>query len=376
MTYSKLHLSTTGLGLVLLALLACKKQESAATSASAQPSAAPVATGAKPKVPFEELVGKSKPLSVTPAAQTLGAKKIEAQLCKVEGKSFLAPSASSVIQAIEAVADRLLVADHEGVIHGFKVATAGGCTLSVDSSFGDGGTMKLPNKIEHFSKSDAGLVMASSGIFDTYALQNGKKLFDCKATGHFELDAGGKWGIVPWVNSTVEIADVSKDSCQRKDWVLKNLSDDAKREGLFKNVNTSAVIDGKIYIGGIPAKKVGNNEPRIVVIFDKAGKELGRFGNEEKSFGDDGFGWIHGITACGSNVCAVDSNFRRISVWSRDGKKHVGTVELKKLFGVSGTAAWIVDVSQAKDGALFLPAAQDREGGGVGEGLIFRVTGF
>ncbi len=96
----------------------------------------------------------------------------------------------------------------------------------------------------------------------------------------------------------------------------------------------------------------------------------------EKSFGDDGFGWIHGISACGPNVCAVDSNFRRMSVWSRDGKKHVGTLDLKKLFGVSGGAAWINDVSLAKDGALFVPVGQDREGGEVAEGLLFRVTGL
>ncbi|MBI3207262.1 MAG: hypothetical protein HYZ29_37335 [Myxococcales bacterium] len=371
---------TGSAAVLVLALLACKKEAPAAgSSASAAAGALPApsaSASAAPKASFEELVAQSKPLALSPAAQSLGAKKVEATLCKLPGAGFLAPSASSVIRAIEVVGDQLLVADHEGVLHGFKVSTAGGCQLSVDASFGDGGKLKLPNKIENLSKADSGLVMAASGIFDTYALQAGKKLFDCKATGHFQLAASGKWGIVPWVNSTVEISELGKDSCQRKDWVLQDLSDAAKRKGPFTMVNTSAVINEKIYIGGIQAEKVDGREPRIVVIFDKAGKELGRFGNTGKGFGDDSFGWVHGITACGGNVCVVDSNFRRMSVWSPDGKKFVGAIKLTALFGVPGSVAWINDVTQAKDGAIWLPAGVDREGGKVAEGHVYRVTGM
>jgi hypothetical protein len=381
MSNSKIARTLSGSAAVLfLALLACKKEAPAAgSSATASGSAAPApsaAGSAAPKASFEELVAQSKPLTLSPVAQSVGGKKLEATLCKLPGAGFLAPSASSVIRALEVVGDQLLVADHEGVLHGFKVATAGGCQLSVDASFGDGGKLKLPNKIEHLSKADSGLVMAASGIFDTYALQGGKKLYDCKATGHFALAESGKWGIVPWVNSTVEIAELSKDSCQRKDWVLQDLSDKAKRKGPFTMVNTSAVIKDKIYIGGIQAEKVDGREPRIVVIFDKAGKELGRFGSTGKDFGDDSFGWVHGISACGSNVCVVDSNFRRMSVWSADGKKFVGAVKLTTLFGVPGSVAWINDVTQAKDGAMWLPAGVDREGGKVAEGLVYRVTGI
>lgn len=375
-----MHHSTTrtlsfGLGLVLTALLACKK-ESAPSAASSAASAA-AAPGAKPaSVPFADKVKSSKPLAVSPVAQTLGSKKVEASPCKVPGDGLLAPSASSVIQALEIVGDQLLVADHEGVIHGYKVSTAGGCQLSVDTSFGVGGVLQLPRKIEHFSKTSAGVVLASSGIFETYVLENGKNRFGCKATGHFEVDPGGKWGIAPWVNSTVEIVELGADSCKPSDWVLKNLSDDAKRQGPFKNVNTSAIIGGKIFIGGIPVEKVDGREPRIVAIFDKAGKELGRFGSTDKSFGDDSFGWIHGLSACGPNVCAVDGNFRRLSVWSSDGKKFLGAVKLTTLFGLPGSVAWVNDIALAKDGALFIPAGVDRAGGGVAEGLIFRVTGL
>lgn len=363
------------IGLVLAATLACKKDEKSPAAASA--SAAAQASGAPkpPQVPFEEKVKASKPIVVSPVAQTVAGKKLEAQPCKLGDKSFLSPNASSTIQAIEIVGDQLLVADHEGLLHGFKVSTAGGCTLSVDASFGNGGVLKLPNKIEHLSKTDSGLVVAASGVFESYVLDHGKKLFDCKASGHFEVEPGGKWGIVPWVNSTVELVELSKDSCKSQEWVLKNLSDDAKRQGFFKNVNTSAVIGDKIYMGGIPAAKINDGEPRIVVIYDKAGKELGRFGSTDKSFGDDSFGWIHGISACGKNVCAVDGNFRRMSVWSTDGK-FIGAVKLATLFGLPAPVAWINDIAQAKDGAVFIPAAQERGASGVSEGLVFRVTGL
>ena len=62
----------------------------------------------------------------------MGGKKVEAVQCKLPGAGLLAPSSSSVIRAIESVGDRMLIADHDGVIHGFKVSTAAGCELSVD----------------------------------------------------------------------------------------------------------------------------------------------------------------------------------------------------------------------------------------------------
>ncbi|MEB2310654.1 MAG: hypothetical protein OZ921_00250 [Sorangiineae bacterium] len=365
------RLAVTTLGSVALAcfaLLACKKGGPApAPSASAAPSAAPVS--------FEEQVKQSAPLAFNPAPQTAAGKTVQATLCKFPGAGLLDRSASKVIQALEVVGERLLVVDAKGVLHGFKLSTTGGCTLTVDGSFGAGGTLTLERPIEHLSKADSGLVMAS-GIFGSYALEDGRRVYDCKATGDFELAASGKWGIVPWVNSTVEYVELTRSSCKSKDWALKDLSDAAKRKGPFTNVNTAAIVGDKIYLGGVLAEKVEGREPRVVIIFDKAGRELGRFGDPGKGFGDDSFGWVHGIAACGKNLCVVDSNFRRMSIWSTDGKRFIGAVKLDRLFGSPNSVVWTNDVTRAQDGALYISAGVSRTGGKVAEGHVFRVTGL
>ena len=110
-------------GLIALALLACKKEETGGAGAAA--SAAPTTSAsAAPKASFEELAAKSQPLVLTPVAQSVGGKKVEAVQCKLPGAGLLAPSSSSVIRAIESVGDRMLIADHDGVIHGFKVSSS------------------------------------------------------------------------------------------------------------------------------------------------------------------------------------------------------------------------------------------------------------
>lgn len=339
--------------------------------AEVKPAEAPVAPAADPPggAPTDA-VGKA--LSAAPVAQVVGDKTLTASWCKLPGDGLIGKSASSVLRALEVVGDRLYVVDGDGAIHGYVLATANGCELTVDSAFGEGGTLKLPRKVEHLSKSDAGTLFAG-GIFETYALKDGKQAYACKATGHFAVDPGGSWAIVPWINSTVEIAELSDSGCTPSDWVLRDLSKDDVRVGPYKSVMASAIIDGKIYLGAVPAEKLDGGETRVIAITDKAGKELGRFGPATSD--EARFGWVNGISACGANVCVVDGNYRRMTMWTRDGK-YLGFVNLLALFGLAGSVAWNNDIATGPDGAVYLPAAQTREGVKVAEALIFRVTGF
>ncbi len=356
------------------------KEEAKAEEAKAPDVARPEENkpaGAPKKLTWEEKLAASTPLAANPGQKPLGDKTLSAELCKTPGEGFLADSASRAIQALEVLGDKLVVADKDGVLHGFVVGTEGGCTLSVDTTFGEGGKLSLGKKVTSLSKSDDGTLFASTGMFETFAVKDGKVLYACKASGHMEVHASGKWAIVPWVNATVEIAELSESGCTPSDWVLKDLSKNDTRQGPFENINTSAVIGDEIYLGAITAEEIEGRKPRLIAVYDKAGKELRRFGSTAKTFGDDSFGWVHGISACGGDkVCAVDGNFRRMSVWDKEGK-FVGAVKLMELFGLAGGSAWHNDIALAKDGALFIPAAQTREGEGrVGEGLIFRVTGL
>lgn len=370
--------SSTFAACAIVACVACDTggdvPQGAAPSVIPPAASAPPVAPAKaraPKLSFEEMVSKSQPLSPKPEAQQDGPKKLTAERCTLEGRTFLGKSTMDVFKAIEVVGDRLLLVDHHGTISGFKIDTKGGCSLRLDESFGEAGMLKLPEKVEHLSRTSAGRVFASNGIFAAYAIKDGKQEFKCDTKGHVEIHSGGKWGIAPWVNATVRLVKVEPDKCSSEDWVLKELNDDQKREGPFSNVNSSAVAGDLVLIGGVLAKSEDPKQSRVVIGYDKAGKQKIRFGGELSA--KDGFGWVHAIEPCPTGICVLDSNLRRVSIWTRAGK-HVATVELGKLFDLA--YPWLPDFTVAKDGSAWFAAAQTRGSSGVAEGLVYRVRGL
>jgi hypothetical protein len=358
--------------ILALAGVACDRSENAppATGPSVvvAPASAPRTIPIAPKPPkatFEQMVAASRPLEPSPAAQTAGAKKLEAERCKLEGREFLGKSALEVFKAVEVSADRLIVVDQQGALHGFSIDTKKGCTLTLDEAFGVAGTLKLPEKIESLSRDGSGRLFASNGIFGAHAVKDGKHEFKCDTKGHVEVHDSGKWGIAPWVNSNVRLVQIDAGACKSEDWVLTDLNDDEKRQGPFANVNSSAVIGDLVLIGGVLSKKDDPSQPRVVIGFTKAGKEKLRF--------SDGFGWVNAIEPCTSGICVLDANLRRLSLWTRAGK-HIASVELAQLLGLA--EPWVADFTVAKDKTAWLVAAQARDKSAVAEGLVYRVRGL
>ncbi len=319
----------------------------------------------------EEAPAAAAPLAPTPAAQDLAGTKITAEVCAPDGVEFLADSASSVFRGVAAVGDRVFVADSEGLLRALSVG--GGCSLSPVAGFGTDGALKLEQEVKHLSKDASGKIAASNGIFEGFLVDASGAATTCDAKGYLELHSSGTWGIGPWVNSTVQMVEIANGACTGSDWVLQNLSDDAKRKGPFSSVNASTIIGDQILIGGSLAKTVDPDGMRTIGVYNKAGKELRRFGGSKDVASDEGFGWVHDIFACAPGVCVLDSNFRRITAWDDSGA-YVGTIDLKELLGLS--YPWISDVDVAADGSMWLVAANDREGGDVAEGVIYRISGL
>ncbi len=366
-----------GFGLAALAfsVTACdKKAESEAKPVTSAAAKATTSASAKPKEPsFEEQLAASKPLSPKPKEQEVAGQKYSAELCKIEGAEFVGPSTTSLFKAVEVVGNKLVLADTKGKLHGFDIESKNGCTLKVDSSFGSGGVLELPKEINHLSSDSSGRIMASNGIFAAYAVKDGKQEFECKTGGHIELHPSGKWGIAPWVNATVKMVSFEGNTCKVEEWVLKDLGNDKKRVGPLKNVNTAGILGDTILLGGIPVEKVANREVRQVFAYDKAGKELFRFGSTDKTSGSDVFGWIHALSPCKAGICALDSNYRQISLWKKDGT-HIGAIKLSALFDLK--YPWIADMSFAKDGTAYFVTGQSRDGTKVAEGNIYAVKGL
>jgi hypothetical protein len=89
---------------------------------------------------------------------------------------------------------------------------------------------------------------------------------------------------------------------------------------------------------------------------------------------DDGFCWVHGVSACASGYCVVDTNCDRVAVWSRRGE-HVGNARASELLGLR--RPWLSAITTGRRG-VFIAAASQREpqAANVSEGMLFRVAGL
>ncbi len=338
-------------------------------------------SGEEPSVAAPEPVGadladklaNSVPLEPNPSQVEVGGWRLSPQLCTISGMDYLGVSTMDMFNSIVALGDRLVLADGKGQVQALHVVSTQPCELQPDPTFGSAGKLELEEEINWLSRDSLGRVMASNGIFDAYAIADGQLAFKCDTRGYVELHSSGDWGISTWVNSTTRLVEIKDQSCSSKEWVLKDLGDDEKRQGIFSNVNTTAFLGDTILVGGIVAKSIDPDEPRIVVAYDRGGRELFRFGDDDTISPDAVFGWIHALSPCKPGICALDSNYRRFSLWSERGR-FLGSADLGDLLGLD--YPWIADFDMSTDGGAYLLVAQDREGGEVAQGLIYRVEGL
>jgi hypothetical protein len=323
---------------------------------------------------LEDQVAQSTPLSPSPGSATVGDLSLEAEVCAVEGAEFLGDSNMSMFASVAVADGRLFIADGSKEVRAFTIGDGDSCTLTLDADFGSGGAKTLGHDIEWLSVDGDGRVVASNGIFKAYAFDGtGDTEFDCDTKGYVEQHADGRWGISSWVNSTVRLVELAEGACSAEDWVLTDLSDDANRKGNFTSVHSAAVVGDKILIGGALAKTVDPETPNVVAVYDKAGKEKFRFGGSDEVGSDQNFGWVHAISGCEAGFCVLDSNYRRMTVWSPKGK-FIGSVDLSELLDLG--YPWINDFHLADDGYTYFVAANDRENSDVAEGVIYRVSGM
>ena len=363
----------------LLGAPGCKKGDpagadaGAAASASAASSATPAAKAKEPS--FEEKLAASKPLDPKPAPQDGGGLKLTAEKCELEGGPLVAKSGSDVMRSIRVIGDKAYLADSDEKIRAYNIAPSGACKLTIDKTFGENGVMKLADKASRLSGDAAGHLFASSGVFGSTRLTGGKVDFKCEARpqGYLFVHPGGKLGIGTFANSTVGKLSFDDKGCKSEPWVFQDLSQADKRKGPLTNAQAVGFVGDTILVGGVLAKEVDPNEPRVVLALDAAGKEKFRFGNIDKTFTEDHFGWVHAIAPCKPGICVLDSNYRRVTFWKTDGK-YVGFVKLDKLFGLD--YPWINELSAGKGGATYFVTGQERQKTGVSEGTIFKVTGL
>lgn len=365
------------LAVVSLALLACKKDENTPAPSAAPAKSAPASTAASTaagdKPSFEQLVAASKPVVPQPAEQPLGKYTAKAELCAIDGGGPLGPSRSSVMPSIAIQGNRAYAADADAQLRAYEISTQGGCKLTPVKTFGTDGVMKTDPKTKTVTASKD-LLVASDGIFGSSVIKGDKLYYTCKTRpqGYVAVHGSGKWGIGSFANATVAKVSFTDTNCTSEPWVFEDLSKPT-RKGAFKLVNSVGFMGDTVLVGGVLDKSENPKEARVVLGMSAAGKELFRLGNVEKSFSDDGLGWVHAVSGCNVGICVLDGNYKKLAMWTSTGT-FIGKVELEKLFGVK--SPWINSFAVAPDKSLYFVAGVDRDGGKVAEGLVFRVTGL
>jgi hypothetical protein len=359
--------------LTVLALGCGKKKDDAKTDLAGGEKPTPSAKPAAAPVDFAALVAASKPLAPTPAVQALGAIQVKAELCAFP-EPLVDDSKMDVIRSIAVSGSDVYIVDAQEQVRVYTIPATGPCKLVPKTSVGTAGVLTLDPKAKTVSAATASRVFASNGVFGGTLLKDGAPFYKCDARplGYLSLHPSGKYGIGSFANADVSKVDFSDTTCKSQKWVLTDLSKPT-RKGPFSNVNSIGFADDLVLVGGVLAKEVDKSEARVVAVMTADGKEKMRLGSTKEPFGDDRHGWIHASSGCKTGFCILDANFKKITLWKKDGS-FVGKVDLGKLTGLSNVWTGSFDIDPK--GNVYLATGAGREGNKVNEGLVFRITGI
>lgn len=113
----------------------------------------------------------------------------------------------------------------------------------------------------------------------------------------------------------------------------------------------------------------------FIQVVDRRGQPQFSFGNRTDAKALDGFCWVHGIAAVEDQLIVVDSNCRKISVWTQAGKFIEG-IKAEEL-GLANP--WMSALVFDKDGTAYMGATEKREGDpekAVYESVILKIEGL
>ena len=230
-----------------------------------------------------------------------------------------------------------------------------------------GSPLDLGDSYTFLSAANNGMLYATDGFYQAVSYDGG-------ATENFELDGylsmhpDGQWGLSYWGSSTVKKVTFTADGMAMKDWVLKDLSDDAARQGRFSSVDTIMITDDHIFVAGSDATTAYAVR---IVMYDFDGNVLAVFGSDDW-MDDSAFGSVAGIVQTDNGIIALDGFYQNFKLFGMDGA-FLGMVECDDLLGTNDP--WPLTLTATDGGALVL-LAQERLDQSAVELLVFEITGF
>jgi hypothetical protein len=330
-------------------------------AANAVDDATPTPTPTPSRDPLAVRAARTTPLAATPQGVSLDGRDLTAERCVLGGPPILGENASGALPSM-AFDGRgaLVLVDGESHLRRYLPARGRDCRFDPDAAFGQQGVLTLPTPVTAVSVDRRGAIVAS-GVLGSYLLEDGAVTVRCNrpAHGYVTLSPRRGVGLGMFPGSPLRSVTYEDGACAVEAWTY---------EHPFRSVMALAYDRRDVIVGG-SVEGSGNQ----IAIYDDRGRERARFGAARPT-ADDGFCWVHGVTACGPGYCVVDTNCDRLAVWSRRGE-HVGNARASTLLGLR--RPWLSAVVGGRR-ELFVAASQLREPAAerVAEGMIFRVRGL
>ncbi len=330
------------------------------TPAAPEPAPTPAPTGARE--PLAVRAARTTAVAPTPQEVTVGRQTLRAEQCLFDGPPLLADSNSRALASMAFDRrGRLHVIDGDQKLRRYVRAHSDTCRFARDMGFGQEGILDLPSPVSHVSVDRRGSVVAS-GVLGSFVIDEGTVTARCPRPSHGYVTMspqGVGYGIFP--GSPVRQVEYTADGCQVTPWTYENP---------FRSVTALAFDRRTLLMGGSMPGNGGNQ----VAVYDERGRERARFGNP-RGTEEDGFCWVHGLSACRAGVCVIDTNCDRIHLWTARGQ-HLGNVRASLLFGVP--RPWLSDIVAGRRGELFVATGVQRTPANesVSEGVLFLVSGM
>ncbi len=309
----------------------------------------------------EEGETQGTPQEPSPGTHSAGAVTITATLCTIDGTTFTGTSSSRVLPTLAWAGGQVYLANEEGQVLRFDASTDEGCRLTLDETWGDGGSY-TPEEAQSAVEVAGDRVFMSGGVFETEVVSASTGAsYTCAVSGTVVPRPDAATGIAFFPGSAIKHVDFTDTNCTvtEPSPLAASLP--------FQNQNAAAahfLADGVLVAGGeLP-------EGHKVIAFGPDGAELWRHGSDGND--DQRYGWVHGIAPCAGGICTVDTNYKRLQVLRGDGG-WVTSANLNDLLGLPGSAWW-QDIDVDDQGRLWMPVGAGRTDGDGADGFVFLVT--
>lgn len=220
----------------------------------------------------------------------------------------------------------------------------------------------LENRYEKIdSISDGRVVITNFASREGKILEGIEKTIDLQNTNMLELNEDGSWGLEYSSGiDTVNTAIMDENGViTRTPLALQSAAEKEAPE----YINELFLLEDKF----AAEVKMKDQNDRILVIYDKEGKEIQRLEGTE----EDPIGAITGCVETDQAYIAADANLREFKGWSKEGT-YIGKVDMEEIIGTD--YPWIGSFYKAADGNCYLTATDTRSDQSSGEVLFFKIN--